>query len=666
MSSPLKHQRTLPGRLLVEIDGKAMKIAVGAEAFSIGAEDGASLVLDHPGVSPLHAVIQRDEDRYEIFDLLSATGTFVNGTRVEAALLKTGDALRIGPVRLVFLLDAATAPPPTPPPPLRFLHETVDLPAQESESPTAAAIETADHETVGPTEPPALRPDTGPLVPPRVVRHIRFSDQAGSYAADPFAEVFVLQLRRSPFVLVSAMLHATLMLTLWLTSSPAPPKLKPLPVVATVDAGGFEPADDSLRDEPAPLPEDPSRSVEDETAPEAEPDRVASPEDTPDETATGASEDTGFRIVADGRTGDDDPAGPFRNGGALAGSALRRYADGLRGTGLDVVFVFDATGSMETVLADARARVNDAATVLSALVPQFRLGAVAFRDRGDEFVTKSVKLTRDHYAIVDFLDGLQAGGGGDRPEAVEEALREAVQRMPFQQGSRRIVIVVGDAPPHADGVGAARTIAASLKERNGVLHAVYAAQRGRTEPDAQAFFADLAQRSGGVFLDLAAGGRIVEGVLPFVFGKGYETEMTLAVEDVVRGRRAGLWRRFVEESDAGRVKRELVRRRESTPFLQSALARNPRPEHLAAFLDILADPDADAGNRWLAAVCAKRVIAAAAPPERLAQLASGLKPETGTAMEERIRLVRIAATKIGMGASPLPATNQSTGSRQSR
>lgn len=242
MSSPQKHPRTPPGRLLVELDGKAMKIAVGADAFSIGSEDGASLVLDQSGISPRHAVIQRDGDRYEVFDLLSATGTFVNGTRVEAALLKTGDALRIGPVRLVFLLDAAPAPSHAPshatsnatshaPPPLRFLDEAnadsagsevSAVPVVESVPtvPSALAMapdiavpaHSAHSDQPASTDTPVLPWQHGPLVPPRVVRHIRFSDQAESFDSDPFSEILVLQLRRSPFVLVSGLMHGLLVL----------------------------------------------------------------------------------------------------------------------------------------------------------------------------------------------------------------------------------------------------------------------------------------------------------------------------------------------------------------------------------------------------------------------------------------------------------------------
>ena len=46
----------------------------------------------------------------------------------------------------------------------------------------------------------------------------------------------------------------------------------------------------------------------------------------------------------------------------------------------------------------------------------------------------------------------RAAGGGDRPEAVNEALDSALNEIKWsdQQNAKRIVFLVGDAPPHMD------------------------------------------------------------------------------------------------------------------------------------------------------------------------------------------------------------------------
>ncbi len=64
-------------------------------------------------------------------------------------------------------------------------------------------------------------------------------------------------------------------------------------------------------------------------------------------------------------------------------------------------------------------------------------------------------------AIIDFSDdldafqrtlgALQAGGGGDYPEALNEALHTAVHRLSWRgDGATRLVVLVADAPPHLD------------------------------------------------------------------------------------------------------------------------------------------------------------------------------------------------------------------------
>jgi hypothetical protein len=82
--------------------------------------------------------------------------------------------------------------------------------------------------------------------------------------------------------------------------------------------------------------------------------------------------------------------------------------------------------------------------------PRVRVGLVAYRDQGDAYVTQVFPLTEDLDAVYKSLRSFQAGGGGDTPEAVQDALAAAVDRMAWTPGARaaRMVFVVGDAPAH--------------------------------------------------------------------------------------------------------------------------------------------------------------------------------------------------------------------------
>src|ERR1700738_5330023 len=118
---------------------------------------------------------------------------------------------------------------------------------------------------------------------------------------------------------------------------------------------------------------------------------------------------------------------------------------------VEVAFVLDTTGSMGGLIEGAKRKIWSIATAIVDTNPDadIRMGLVAYRDIGDDYVTKKVELTRDIQDLYANLLELKARGGGDWPESVNEALDVAVNKMQWTDGSdaRRIVFLVGDAPP---------------------------------------------------------------------------------------------------------------------------------------------------------------------------------------------------------------------------
>src|SRR5882762_474002 len=121
---------------------------------------------------------------------------------------------------------------------------------------------------------------------------------------------------------------------------------------------------------------------------------------------------------------------------------------------IEVCFVLDTTGSMGGLIEGAKQKIWSIANeMISAQpTPELKLGLIGYRDRGDEYVVKSFGLTDDIDAIYGHLREFQAGGGGDAPESVNEALAEAIHKMPWSQDRKvlKIIFLVGDAPPHLD------------------------------------------------------------------------------------------------------------------------------------------------------------------------------------------------------------------------
>jgi len=123
---------------------------------------------------------------------------------------------------------------------------------------------------------------------------------------------------------------------------------------------------------------------------------------------------------------------------------------------LDLVFLIDATGSMGDEIARLRSTLRDIADQVARLPsrPDTCFGLVAYRDIHDEFVVRRHDFTNDLDAFQGVLDALQAAGGGDYPEAMNEALHETVQRLSWRgDDTTRLVMLLADAPPHLDYPG---------------------------------------------------------------------------------------------------------------------------------------------------------------------------------------------------------------------
>lgn len=119
----------------------------------------------------------------------------------------------------------------------------------------------------------------------------------------------------------------------------------------------------------------------------------------------------------------------------------------------EVMFVIDATGSMGDEIRYLNAEFRD---VMSRAKEnnsdiQLRTGALFYRDYGDEYLTRISNLGNDIKSTWSFISKQDASGGGDFPEAVPEALTEAIEFGGWsEQALARIIFLVLDAPSHDD------------------------------------------------------------------------------------------------------------------------------------------------------------------------------------------------------------------------
>ena len=179
---------------------------------------------------------------------------------------------------------------------------------------------------------------------------------------------------------------------------------------------------------------------------------------------------------------------------------------------VEVAFVLDTTGSMGPLIEGAKRKIWSIATEIIDTNPnaEIRMGLVAYRDIGDEYVTKTFNLTTDVQDLYANLLELKARGGGDWPESVNEALEVGVTKLAWTQGADicRIMFLVGDAPPHMDYKQDTKypEVIRMARDRGIVVNAVQAGGARDTER----VWREIAQRGDGRYIPIPQdGGQIV-------------------------------------------------------------------------------------------------------------------------------------------------------------
>ncbi len=118
---------------------------------------------------------------------------------------------------------------------------------------------------------------------------------------------------------------------------------------------------------------------------------------------------------------------------------------------VDMLFILDTTGTMGEQVERLKSTIGTIASNLSALSPrpQVRFGLVLYRDRGDVYLDQVVPFTADLDEFQVALNRVKAEGGGDVPDDLQAALKEAMG-MEWNGEGIRLAFVITDSPPHLD------------------------------------------------------------------------------------------------------------------------------------------------------------------------------------------------------------------------
>ena len=187
---------------------------------------------------------------------------------------------------------------------------------------------------------------------------------------------------------------------------------------------------------------------------------------------------------------------------------------------IEVVFVLDTTSSMNGMIQAAKDRIYSIATTMASAqpAPEIKMGLVAFRDRGDAYVTQITDLSSDLDSMYGKLMSVRAEGGGDGPESVNQALYAAVHGISWSQdpNAYRVVFLVGDAPPHMDYPGEVRFPAtvAVAKSKGIIVNTIQCGQDRHTRQT----WEQIASLSEGDYFNVDQNGSAIAIATPFDAG----------------------------------------------------------------------------------------------------------------------------------------------------
>jgi Ca-activated chloride channel family protein len=229
---------------------------------------------------------------------------------------------------------------------------------------------------------------------------------------------------------------------------------------------------------------------------------------------------------------------------------------------LDLVFLIDETGSMGPYIMEVQEQLFRLIEALrqSPLCRRLRLGLVTFRDhppQDNSFVTRVMPLTENVPEISRAVERMRADGGGDGPEAVTDGLHELLN-LDWDQEAARMVVMVGDAPPHGvepsgdgfpDGCPCGRhwyTQVESCREMGVTIHSVgcqgIAAFKG-----AEQVFQTVALGTGGLYMPLAQAWLLIDLVTGLADRELDRQRLEQYVAEIYAAQRAALERADFDE-----------------------------------------------------------------------------------------------------------------------
>ena len=425
-----------------------------------------------------------------------------------------------------------------------------------------------------------------------------------------FAQQMSTELRRAPWLMVSLVLHLLLMLFLfWITQAQQTDEQRlatlSLSLTANDPKGDRAPAPPQVTSEPESdeLPDDPEFLIDEERVPITE---------RPNHEKQQLTENPTLVTRKQARNSDGDV-----NRGAIGigSGSFKEQVEALQQTGLEIMFVFDSTGSMTRTILDTKSTIIQMLDVLRTLVPDARIGLVTYRDRGprEEYRVRQVPLDIDYWRATNFVQFIVAEGGGDLREDVRAGLNSAFKQN-WRHSARRVVVLAGDAPAHTNDF---KKLLAEVKRftlnRRSFVHTLITSP-DRASAATRDHFEKIAKAGHGTCEPIENHDRILQRVLALAFGTQFENDLKRVIAQVDKERSRVDVKSLQLVRHGGRELRQALRQRPVPTALWNALVKRPQRATVNMLLDLLADEHTPSHTRNASAAALQQIFELAMPP----------------------------------------------------
>ena len=100
-------RRSMASLFVIQGPDRGRRYELAEVSVTIGRESSNGIQLHDTETSRRHVELRKNESSYELVDLESSNGTFVNNARIEQRLLQNGDRVEIGRTRMIFTASDA-------------------------------------------------------------------------------------------------------------------------------------------------------------------------------------------------------------------------------------------------------------------------------------------------------------------------------------------------------------------------------------------------------------------------------------------------------------------------------------------------------------------------------------------------------------------------------